>query len=143
MKHSRFVVCERTSDWAVALRWALADSRVRVYETRSWADCRQELADSPASLLALEMGQHNVADVGRWLVELGWCFPRSAAVVLTSRELSHCQWALREAGALHVVISRRDLSQVSRLVIRFLDVAAQTDRDFSSTLLDRLPWSDV
>ena len=53
---ARLIVCERTGRWAVALRRELADAGVRVWETRTLADCWNELAESPASFVVLELG---------------------------------------------------------------------------------------
>jgi transcriptional regulator with GAF, ATPase, and Fis domain len=59
---ARLIVCERTGRWAVALRRELAEAGVRVWETRTLADCWTELAESPASFLVLELGA-DVADL--------------------------------------------------------------------------------
>ena len=49
-------MCERTGRWAVALRRELAATGVRVWETRTLAGCREELEQSPASFVTLEVG---------------------------------------------------------------------------------------
>ena len=46
---AKLIVCERTGRWAVALRRELAEAGVRVWETRTLADCRDELVENPAS----------------------------------------------------------------------------------------------
>ncbi len=53
---ARLIVCERTGRWAVALRRELAGSGVRVWETRTLADCRGELSKSAASFAVVELG---------------------------------------------------------------------------------------
>ena len=52
---ARLIVCEHSGRWAVALRRELAEAGVRVWETRTLADCRKELAASPASFVVLEL----------------------------------------------------------------------------------------
>lgn len=143
MKRPRFVVCEKTSQWAVAFRWALAGSGIRVHETRGLAECGQVLQAFPASLLALELRRANLAELVRSLVQWRRCYPRSGALVLLPRELQACEWTLREAGALHVVHSQRDLSPAAGLVARFCQRAEPRESGIFNTIADRLPWGDA
>jgi len=140
MNRSHFLVCEKTSRWAVALRWALADSGHRVQESRSWVDCRRELDPTSPALLALEMRKGNIEEVFQGLADLCWDFPQTRAIVLTQRPLSSYEWALREAGALHVALSPRNLLPVARLVTQFFHQARHPQQSLSETIWVRLPW---
>lgn len=140
MTPPRLIVCERTSAWAVALRWALADSGLRVYETRTLADAWQQLVLCPASLLALELRGGNLGEIVRLLVQQRQTFPNAAMVVLARREHADCEWVLREAGAIHVVTSQRDLVPLARLVRRFIQQTSAPNRSLLETIWDRLPW---
>ena len=75
---ARLLVCERTGCWAVALRRELAEAGVRVWETRTLADCFEELAESPASFVVLELGG-DVAGLLRCLAHLGPRVPQGTA----------------------------------------------------------------
>jgi len=143
MTQPRLIVCERTNQWAVALRWALSGSGIRVYETRRWTDCWQELASSPSTLLALELRRTNLAEIVRGLVESHRCYPQSGAVVLARRELRDCEWILREAGALQVIFSPRDLSSVVRLAHHFCEQPSPPAASFHAWVWDRMPWKDL
>ena len=47
------------------------------------------------------------------LVDLRWDFPHTRAIVLAQRQFGCCEWALREAGALHVALSPGNLLPVA------------------------------
>lgn len=139
---SRLIVCEKTNHWAVALRGVLWGSGIRVYETRHWAECWQELASTPATLLALELRSTNLEETVRGLAESRRCYPRSGAVVLTRREMRDCEWVLREAGALAVVFSPRDLPPLVRLAKYFCKQPSASSASFRDWVWDRIPWND-
>lgn len=141
MQPARVIVCEKTGQWAVALRRWLAPLGHRVYETRSWAACWDELARSPASLLALELLPQNDETLLKRLVELTRCFPQARALVVGERGLERYEWAVREAGATHVVFGPQRLSAAARLIARHLALAPQPQLTLRETVWRRLPWS--
>ncbi len=113
MPRAQLIVCETTSKWAVALRRHLRSvGDARVGETRYLDDCWRQATASPASLVALEATAANleplVISMNRYRVRL----PRVRAVVLADRCLAAGEWLLREAGAVHVVFSSRDLESL-------------------------------
>lgn len=116
------IVCERGNSWAIALRFALQDSRLRVFETRAWADCLAAWEQSPQSVLAIELRRNNLAEVVRNLVELRRRSSHTAAVVMADHEMAECEWIVREAGAMHVARSKRNLSPLARLLVRAVDL---------------------
>ena len=142
MQLARVIVCEKTGQWAVALRRLLSPAGHRVYETRSWAECWDELARSPASLLALELTPHNGEALLKRLVELAQRFPQARAIVVGERGLERYEWALREAGATHAVFaSQRLAAAAARLIERHLALAPQPRLTLRETIGRRLPWS--
>jgi ActR/RegA family two-component response regulator len=134
------IVCEKSSRWAVALRWVLAGSGVRVCETRSLADCWSALESAPTSPVALELRRTNAAEIVHALQRMRARVPETAAIVLLERGLSAWEWTAREAGALHVSASPRNLDPVARLLQRLLRSAAPAETSLRETLLARLPW---
>ena len=141
MQPARVIVCEKTGRWAVALRRLLSPAGHRVYETRSWAECWDELARSPASLLALELTPHNDEALLKRLFDLTRRFPQARAIVVGERELEHYEWAVREAGATHAVFASRRLAAAARLIERHLAFAPQPLLTLHETIWRRLPWS--
>ena len=137
---ARLIVCERTGKWAVALRRALQGGAHRVYETRSLAECRDEVAMSPASLVAVEATAANFDDILDWLMELGRDFPLCRVVILGFRDLKRGQWLLREAGAAHVIHSPRSVDSVLRIASRQLEEAKDKEHLTRERFTERIPW---
>jgi hypothetical protein len=115
------IVCERGNNWAIALRFALQESRLRVFETRTWADSIAAWEQSPQSVIAVELRTNNLVEVVRNLAELRRRSSGAAAVVLAEREMAECEWIVREAGAIYVARSKRNLSPLARLLVRAVD----------------------
>jgi hypothetical protein len=140
MKAARFIICEKTGQWAAAFRRALFGSGVRVYETRSLAECWEELDASPASFLALELTGGNIGLVLAKLVDLGRRRPAACAIVLAARGMTPHEWLVREAGAAHVLFSLRQVTPAARLARRHLARAPEADQTWSESIWARLPW---
>ena len=140
MQPARVIVCEKTGRWASALRRVLSRAGTRVWETRSLAECWEELARSPASLLALELTPHNDEALLRRLLDLTRRFPAARAIVLGERGLERYGWAVREAGAAHAVFATRHLPAAARLIERHLARAPQPPGTLRAAVWQRLPW---
>lgn len=137
---AKLIVCEKTGRWAVALRQVLAAESLPVFETRSLPDCWEELAASPASFIALEATTANVQRVAEWIVGLRQDFPAARTVVLADRKLQSCETLLREAGAIQVLYSPRELASVSKLIGRHIALVPQKSQTPREQIWDRLPW---
>lgn len=142
MTSARCIICERTARWASALRRPLQRRGVRVYETRSLEDCWQEVAAHPASVVGVEVTRANLASVVPWLTRLGPASPRARVVACVDRELISAQWLLREAGAVHVQLSPREITPLVRLIHRHLDAAPPNPDTLRQQIWQRLPWAD-
>jgi hypothetical protein len=143
MALARIVVCEKTGRWAVALRRELAAPPVRVYETRSLAECRSELEQSPASFMALEVSDANAVQLGEWIERANREFPLARFVVLGSREARPWEWQMREAGAIAAAFSSRQLGPIARLARRRLASVPEEELSFRDQVERRLPWANV
>ena len=140
MQPARVIVCERTGQWAGTLRRVLSESRDRICETRSLNACWEELARSPASLLALEVTARNGELLVQRLLELPRRFPQARAIVLGEAGWARYEWAVREAGAAHAVFAPRRLPAAARLIARHLALAAQPALPLREAVWQRLPW---
>ena len=137
---ARLIVCERTGKWAVAFRRAPRIGSLRVYETRSREECRDEVQCSPASLVAIEATTANLDQVLDWLVQMRRDFPLCRVVVLGTRGLQGSQWLLREAGAAHTVCSPRHIDAVVKLAWRHFAATAAEDHSIRGLVWGRMPW---
>jgi hypothetical protein len=143
MARARVIVCEKGNSWAVALRWALAGSGLRVHETRDWIGGCQAIDPGALNLLALELREDNLEHVYQGVVEVRQQFPNAAVIVLMDRALRDHEWDLRELGALHVAISQRNLDPVARLVQRFVKQSPDLQQDPDEFAWNRLPWPEA
>src|SRR5688572_29468326 len=115
MAACRLIVCEKSGDWAAALREALGTRQPRVVETRSLTACEAELGQSPASLMAIEVTEANLKAVLQFLAKIHEGYRRAAVVAMVAYEASAAANLLREAGALDVVTSVLEVPRVARM----------------------------
>jgi hypothetical protein len=136
---ARLIVCERTGRWAVALRRELAEAGVRVWETRTLADCFQELAESPASFAVLELG----GDFDELLCRLARRpreFPLARLAVVADRSLADYEWLMREAGAVYFLCSPRKVGPLAQLACRHLAQVPPPQQSLTERIWTSLPW---
>jgi hypothetical protein len=123
----------------VALRRELAGAGVRVWETRSLADCWDELTKSPASFLIVELA-HDLAPLLQRLARLPRTFPAARAAVVSERSLAAYEWLLREAGAVHFLLSPREVAPLARMACRHLAQAPSSPQSLTERIWTTLPW---
>ncbi len=142
MTTARLIVCEKSGEWAVALRRALCADLGCVYETRSLQECWDELADSPASFLAIELRPENVEGVLVLLVRVARRYPQARAVVLArSGECDQdYEWLVKEAGVLHVVHAPRYVESAVEMALRHFAQLPQEELSLRESVWTRLPW---
>lgn len=143
MATSRFLICEKTGQWAVALRRELASRPLRLHETRSFAECRVEVERSPFSFVAVELTADNVVRLVEWVARVTREFPEVRIVAVGRSDLKEHQWAVREAGAVHFADSPRRLAPVVRLARRRLASAPEEELTLREQVRRRLPWRAV
>jgi hypothetical protein len=140
MQKARLLVYERKGVWAAAMR---RDVKQRVYEMRSMAACWRELADWPCSFLLLELTVENNELLISRLADLDREYPGAAAVVIAERRLAHYEWLVREAGAVHFVVSTRCLRPLAGMVERHWASVPRDELPFAEQVMAGLPWTPV
>lgn len=140
----RLILCEKTSRWAVAFRRAvrgpLGQQSASIVETRSLAQCGQQLSAAPASIVAVETTADNLeALVG---VLPGWLrrFPHSRAIALLDESLAAAELLLREAGAIAIFDSPSQAAAAVRLVRRHLARIPREAVPLEEAIAAGLPW---
>jgi hypothetical protein len=136
------IVCERSGVWAAALARSL-DSAIRVRQTRSLAECLDELRAAPASLMMLELVPENIAGVLCLLESLERRFPMARAAVVADRSLGHHDALLREAGAVHFTTSPRQMPLLARLAQRHASRTPRVPVPLAVRVWSSLPWGDT
>ncbi|HEY2410731.1 MAG TPA: hypothetical protein VGI40_00730 [Pirellulaceae bacterium] len=145
MTNCRLILCEKTAHFAPAVRRELAGNsprlvRTRIVETRSLPGCEAALAESPESLLAIEVTAANLESVIGFLARLKGHYPRAVAVVLLTAETQEAETLLAEAGAIAVFRSVLDAPALARLAQRKSAITSPTDLSLPEFVADRLPW---
>jgi hypothetical protein len=121
MSRIEWIVCERTSRWASALRLAFAteDAPPRVRELRHLAELDAELLARPTALAAIEIHRGNFAQLLAWLPAARGRHARACSIALLDRsltdELEQVTAALLEAGAQAIASSPRRLDAILSL----------------------------
>ena len=136
---AKLIVCERSGRWAVALRRELAEAGVRVWETRTLADCRDELAANPASFAVIELGP-NIGGLLRLLSGQPRQFPAARLAVVANRSQAGYEWLMREAGAVHFLTSPRQVAVLARLACRHLAEVPSPQQSLAERIWASLPW---
>ena len=136
---ARLIVCECGGRWALALRQELAGVGVRVWETRTPADCWNELAESPASFVVIELGRH-VDRLLDYLTRQLREFPSARLAVVAQRSLADYEWLVREAGAACFLVSPRQVGGLAQLACRHLAEAPLPQQSLTERIWSGLPW---
>lgn len=140
MSRSRLIVFERTGHWAAVLRATGVPDLPRIVETRSLAACQAALAQSPHSLVALEISNLNDTAALDFLAAALRQHPQLAIVALLSPAAIGAEPLLREAGAVDVVRSVLDLPRLARLAARFAARAPAAELPLDQYITEALPW---
>lgn len=141
LESGRFIVCERAHFWAARIRPKLSNMSLRLYESRSLAECWQQLETAPASLLALELTATNIKSMIEALPRMTRWYPLARAVILGDRVMLEFDWLLREAGAVGTTFSPRRLDPLMRLVERHFASIQARAQTTSGCIRLRLPWT--
>ena len=142
------IFCERSSQWAAAWRIAWrrrtsgGESRAEVctIETRSTAECLQAVQSAPGAFVLLELTAANCDRALDLLFELATQWREVAVAVAAERSLEACQWLVRESGAIHFLVSPRELPALVGMVERFAERLPQREAEFEASVWASLPW---
>jgi ActR/RegA family two-component response regulator len=138
----RLIVCEQSGLWATRIRAAVS-RELTVRETRHIADCRAELAASPASLLVVELRLGHVSEVLELLGEVSRAYPLARVVIVAPRGSEACEAELREAGAVYFTTSPRVAGTIARLAERHGAQVPKPRISFVERIWESLPWPEA
>lgn len=62
---------------------------------------------------------------------------------LAKGEWTACEWAMREAGAIHFVTSPRKAAELARLAERHAALVPRPKRSLAAQVWDSLPWPEA
>src|SRR3954452_12583583 len=107
----KLIVCESSGGWGTSIRRRLPPD-VSLVETRSLVETAECLEQSPNAMLALEWNSDKAELLLAEIARIGRRRPQVAVVVLSHRDPSCLSSACLEAGAIHVVASRRHVAEI-------------------------------
>jgi hypothetical protein len=151
MKTATLIVCERNGAWAAAWRqsWSRrAEQRasslpdVRCLETRSGAECLERLADAPAAVVLVELTAASSERSLSLLSQIALCSRQALAVVAAERQFAPYEWTIRELGAVHFLVSPRELPALCGLVERHAARAPEIELELEDGIWAELPWGE-
>jgi hypothetical protein len=137
---ARWIVCEKTGRWALALRRQPEAAGRRIHEVRSLLDGWELLKRAPESFLVLELTAGNCSRLLEGLLEIERHFPRGRVAVVAERSLAACESAVREAGAVWFTTSPREVRPIASLAARHVARARAPVRTTTERVWDSLPW---
>lgn len=137
----RLIVVEKTGRWAAALRRVAGRGALPLTEVRSLDQTERELGGHPAALVAIEVGVSSLVRVSSRLALWRNRFAGARFLLLAEPELAPLESALRDAGAVHVIYSTRELAATVRLIRRQLARTPQSAMTLEESIWARLPWS--
>ena len=143
------IFCERSGNWAVAWRQAWERyargaageaPEIRTIETRSPEDCLQHLREFPAAFVVLELAAEDRDRALELLLEITTRHRGAAAAVVAERTIQEYEWSLRELGAVHFIVSPRELAALCRMVERHAARAPREELELEARAWASLPW---
>ncbi len=148
MRAAEVILCERTSAWAVAWRrtWRLAGAgpprpALRLIETRSADECREELAARPDAFVVVELTPERCDAALDLLLHVAEQCPLARSGVVASRELAAYALLARELGALDFVTSPRRLAGLCELAARHAALRRPSGLSLREQIWADLPWA--
>jgi hypothetical protein len=140
---ARLIIAETSGRWAPGLRAELAGTGVRLWQAGTIETAWQWLAESPASMLVIELTPRNARDLLDRLQRAARDWPLARVMVVAPRGLAHGEGLLREAGAVHVECSPRRVDRLAAIACRHLAGAPEEKpQSLTERVWASLPWGD-
>jgi PleD family two-component response regulator len=136
------LVCEQRDRWSLAWRRALGAAGVKLRSARSLHQCATELADSPCSLVAIEITPENAASLLSAITRWRRRYPDVRIIGMIGETAGCWEPMVREAGAVLVIHSALDVPAAAQLALRHLSKAPRERLSLRGAILKRLPWSE-
>ena len=112
-----------------------------VCQTRSLAQCRDELRDAASSFVIVQWSIEKPEAVLREIAWLSERFPAARIAVVAARRFAAYRSLAHEAGAIHFSVSPRRLKPLAALAHHHLEQVSVDDGSPSQRILARLPWA--
>ena len=140
----KLITCEATGDWAALIRPRLP-RKVAIVETRAVDEILDRVAEAPLSAVVVEWSANHAERLLIEIARIDRKQPMAKVIVLSHRDRSCDLAACREAGAVHVVTSRRRINEVIDIIQHLLHSRdwpddTDTEQDLEAETIARLAW---
>jgi len=115
---------------------------IRLIETRRLSDCQAEIRQAPGAFVTIELTVERCDEALRLMMELSRWRPGTAFTVVADRNWRNYEPLVRELGALHFVVSPRQIHPLAVMAARHLSQWSESEQTLTERTLARLPWSD-
>jgi DNA-binding LytR/AlgR family response regulator len=141
-----WIFCEPRGNWMVACRRALTASpskeTIRLIETRNVAECRQKIANSPGAFVTIELTAECCDEALQLMMDLLRWHADVAFAVTAERAWRNYEPLVRELGAVHFVVSPRQVQPLAAMAARHLSRWSESEQTVPERTLARLPWGE-
>jgi hypothetical protein len=141
MPAARLILCEKSPRWSLAVR-AVLTQPLPLVETRALVQCERALADSPASLAAVETTADNLPAVLELIDRIARRHAHGRVVALLAAQLAAAEPLLRESGAIDVFASTLESPRLVKLARQHLARAPMPALDLREQVAQRMPWAN-
>lgn len=135
------IVCERSGDWALALKREPAFAGIALRQTRSLRQCQELLAEAAECFVIAELAG-DPALLLAWAMQLARERPAVRLAVVADRSLAEYEEAVREAGVVLFLTSPRELHRIAPAVRNYFRRFPPPQRSLREEIWRRLPWGE-
>lgn len=136
----RLLVWERRGWWTAQLRLLWPGASDEIAEYRSFQQCHDELACRPASILAWEIEQREIAEVATALQRVRRDDCTARVLGLMRRPCRAAAALVRELGCEYVATGRGGVATCVRLARRHLELVPKPPETIRTAIWNQLPW---
>ncbi len=141
MTDACLIVCESANQWTVAFRSVLQQTGISVVHVETQEEMLRRVGGTIAPVVAVEVLPENMEATLGHVTRLRKDSTACGVIILQDERWRATEALWREAGAMHVVSTPRNLVPTARLIQRYLTMLEIPPVSFRDTVLRRLPWN--
>ncbi len=143
MQPAQLIVVEQREWLQVLLKAESLDLRTQVQATSSETGLSDLLAKHPYSFVVFYITEehNNCSEMVQLVAQTRKEFPHAALAAVGEPTTSDWEFALREAGLIHIQFDCRRFGDLLKLTTQKIEQAPQAKQTFREAVWNRLPWN--
>ncbi|MFT5524792.1 MAG: hypothetical protein ACI9G1_001467 [Pirellulaceae bacterium] len=142
MPLAEIIVVEQREWLQLLLKAEWPDLRTQIQAASTERGLIDLLPKSPYSFVVFHLAEDDTCqELARRITQLRDQFPNAALAAVGTAKLSHWEFALREAGLVHIQFDCRHFQDMFKMASRKLEQAPKVEKTFRETVWTRLPWN--